>query len=703
MAWFGARWEQLGRIVAKPTKADTDKLTQYRKLFDTARSDMETARKDSELSRDFYDGDQWTQTEEATILSRGQVPIKINRVQRAIDGIMGVIESSKTDPRALMRNPPDEQNPQPGVGPSPPTTPGQPGPMPPAAAPQMAPQGPQPMGGPTGAAAQPPKKPLDAGDVATMTLRFIADTTQFKTTTKMDVLENGLIEGCGAAIVEVDGNKDVSVTQIRWEEFFFDPKARRHDFQDARYLGVGKWMYADDVAALYPESKQEIGNFQSDGSSGLGLDQTWDDRPDSTTTPWIDSKLRRLMVVDMYHLEGGQWNRCVFYAGGILESAPSAYKDDSDRPCCPIEAWSCYINRKNERYGVVKMMRDPQREVNMRRSKAVHEINVRQIQLKDPSAPQGDVNEARKEASRPDGVIPPGYQVVPRQDMVANNIEMMNEAKSEVDRMGAAPSVLARQGADASGRAQQIRVQTGLQELSRVLNRHGGWETRIYKQMWWRARQFWNDPKWIRVTGDNEAPQYIRVNDPVPMSPTINPATGQPFFGGDQQPQIRNHIAKMDVDIELDKVPDTATLEQEVFAELVQLAQAYGPQAVPFPVLLEMSSLPKKREIIDKLEGYQAQQAPIHQAQMQAQMAKMEADLAEIKSNIRKNSTQADLNEANTVAAAMKAHLEVNRAAQLPPGITVNNSGTPVPVLPPPPGATGANGSRPSGPPPSRA
>jgi hypothetical protein len=656
----------------KPASDDAAPLTleAYKKLFDTARDDMAEGRKDSELSRDYYDGDQWTREERAIIEARGQVAIVINRILRAVESIMGVVESNKTAPRALMRNPPEDtqQNPQAGAGPSTSAMPVQPGPMPPSAVPPQQPQ----QGG---------KKPPDAGDIATETLRYIADTTHFKNT-KMDVLETGLVEGCGAVVIEVDQRKDVTVAQVRWEEFFYDPRSRNSNFSDARYLGIAKWMYADDVAALYPKSKTDIDAIMGDGGQGLGLDQTFEDRPNSLTAkqPWLDKKLQRVMVVDMYHLHGGQWYRCVFFAGGVLQSGVSEYKDDDGNPCCPIEAWSCYINRKNERYGVVKPMRDPQKGSNMTNSKSIHEMSTRQVQQTEPSAPPVDVDIVRREAARPDGVLPSGWQVVPRSDLVASNMEMRAYYLGEIERMGAAPSVLARQGADASGRAQQIRVQTGLQELARVLNRHSEWENRCYMQMFWRARQFWDGPKWIRVTHELEAPQYIQVNEPVGIGPD-----GQPIF--------KNHIAKMDVDIILDKTPDTATLEQEIFNEFVELAKVYGPQAVPLEVLIEMSSISKKREIINKLEDVRAQQAPQQQVQMQAQLAKFQAELEEIKSTIRKNNTQSDLNEANTVKTAMGAHLEVNRAVQLPPGVTVNNSGTPVPIVPPPPKTMNGNSS----------
>src|SRR6266403_1071554 len=204
-------------------------LAELKKMLDDARdTEPQNARKDSILSRDYYDGDQLSgqiggQSIKAILASRGMPEIVFNRIKAAVNGTLGVVGKSKTDPRAYMRNPPkDDAPPQPQQGP-------QAGLM--GQASQM------PMGQP------PPAKPkLDAGDVASMTLRYISDTTHFPTL-KMDVLENILIEGCGAAIIEIDENKDVIAVQIRWEEFFYDPRSRKHDFLDARYMGIAKWMY----------------------------------------------------------------------------------------------------------------------------------------------------------------------------------------------------------------------------------------------------------------------------------------------------------------------------------------------------------------------------------------------------------------------------------------------------------------------------
>lgn len=663
-------------------------LSDYKKMFDDARTLLQDARADSELSRQYYDADQLTAGERKVYASRGQPPIVNNRIKRAIDSVMGVVQLRKTDPRALMRNPPDDK----------PQASGATGlTVPQASGGQPGPAGSMPPGIPGQATAgqpPPPHPDLDAGDVASMVLRYINDTTHFPET-RMDVLENMLIEGCGAAVVEIAG-QDVIVTQIRWEEFFYDPRSRRPDFKDARYMGVAKWMYADDVTRLYPEAKESVDIVISTGivpGNGGASDETWEDRPNNST-PWVDGKLKRVMVVDMYHQVNGQWWRCVFYGGGLLEEVVSPYNDDKGQPANPIEAASCYVKggggsmiraagNQNDRYGLVKEMRDLQDEINMRRSKALHLVNSRQIQQVDPNTPPIDTAQAKQEAAKPDGVIPSGWNIVPTGDMAANNMELLAEAKSEIERFAPAPSILGRTAQDTSGRAQQINQQAGMTELARVLGRHSDWMERCYSQMWQRARQFYTDEKWVRVTDDIGTPQYVKINE----QPAMDPMTGQPSG------PPKNHIAQMDVDIILEEVPDTATLQQEQFSEIMQLVPVYGPRAFPLEIAIQMSTIPEKRRILDKLEAAKAAQAPQQQMQMQAQIAHMQADLDEMKSNTLKNNTQAGLNEVNTVVSAMEGHVKATAAAQLPPGYVLDGSGSPVPIVPPPEPASSAGGA----------
>jgi hypothetical protein len=514
----------------------------------------------------------------ATLAARFQPAIWTNHVQPAVDGVLGMLAQGRTDPRAYPRNPQDEQS----------------------------------------------------ADIATKALRYMADKASFDQI-KLDCAEEHQVEGIAAAVVEIDADLEVTVTQLRWNEFIYDPRSRRADFKDARYLGAAKWMYADDVAALYPERYKAMGDPFESGGSWAGQGDIFDDKPE-TVLGWIDRNSRRLLVVEIYHQEGGQWMRCVFCAAGEFEAGVSPYQDDKGRPRCPIEAASCYVSRELMRYGRVRNMRPIQDEVNARRSRALHIANSRQLQERELGSGMGDVDTARQEAARADGVIPPGWAIIPTRDMAVDNQALLAEAKTELQRMAPTPAVLGRQGGASSGRERLVLQQAGMTELARALSRLQDWEQRIYAAMWMTARQFWQEPKWVRITDDLKAAEFVLMNDPE------DPGT---------------FLSRMDVDIIIDSVADTANLAQEVWQELVQLLQMYPPEDARFLIAVEMSPIPDKARVIERIKAFQkerteemaqAQQMAMQQAQQagELQMAEAQASIADKQAGAMKKAAETD-------------------------------------------------------------
>jgi hypothetical protein len=342
------------------------------------------------------------------------------------------------------------------------------------------------------------------------------------------------------------------------------------------------------------------------------------------------------MVVELYYREAGDWMRCVFHGSGVLESGASPYRNQKGRPDCPIEAQSAYVDRSNNRYGVVRDMRGPQDEINKRRSKLLHLLSVSQIEVADPSAIDVNADTARSEAARPDGVIPYGWRKVSTADMAAGQSALLQEAKAEIERMGPNPAILGREGLDQSGRALLARQQAGLSELALLFGALEDWELRIYRQCWARARQFWRAPQFIRVTDDRDAPKFVPLNAPVT-------APGGVVLG------YRNAIAEMDVDIILETTPDVGTLRQEQFAALTQLLAAnpaWAAQA-PFDVMLELSSVPNKRQIADRLKQLREAAA---QSEAGAKAMADQISMATAAAAIEKTKSESSLLEARTHA-----------------------------------------------------
>ncbi len=591
-------------VDSTPTRTAME-LGDLKRLYREARDNTDQSRREAYMAFDYYHNKQLDAKQIKVLRDRKQPEIYINRIAPAVNGILGVLRQGETDPRAFPRNNTD----------------------------------------------------LGAAEVATDSLRYAADNCRWSRV-KERCSQEYLIGGIGAMIVEVDDQFDPIVRQIRYDEFIYDPHSRDPDFEDARYLGLAKWMYAATAKRLYPGTE-----ISAKDIAPVAMMAEDEDKPEGVT--WGDSKRDRVMVVELYINEGG-WQRVVFWGGGVLDDGPSPYTDTNEKgeavPICPIVAQSCFIDRDNGRYGIVKAMLPVQDEINMRRSRMLHLANSRQVKISDPNAFNTDAEELRKESARPDGVLPVGVDSVQLGDQSMAQFQLLQESKAELERMGPNPAVLGQSNKDASGRAQLVRQQAGLTELQLAISGVEDLDLRVFRQMWLRIRQYWNEPKLIRVTDDVGAPKFMTINEPeIQEIPAIvQGPDGQPMVGTQQQiVGMKNRPAEMDMDIIIDAVPDTANVQSEQFAELVRLAGIYGPQEVPFDDLLEASSLPRKRQLIEKREA-RKQEAAQAQAQGQGpqQQMMMEAATADIggkKAKARLDEAKAEGEELKNAIAAQLA------------------------------------------------
>ncbi len=82
-------------------------LAKLKRYFTEARDLTVQARANSLSCIDYYDSDQFTADELGKLNARGQPAIVINRIKPAINGMIGVTEKGRSDPKAWPRNPGD--------------------------------------------------------------------------------------------------------------------------------------------------------------------------------------------------------------------------------------------------------------------------------------------------------------------------------------------------------------------------------------------------------------------------------------------------------------------------------------------------------------------------------------------------------------------------------------------------------------------
>lgn len=514
-------------------------LRQFEEAFDST----QTARAEAERDRDYYDGKQYTSDEEAVLRQRGQPIVVSNRIAPKIDALLGHEERMRSDPKAYPRTPQHEQD----------------------------------------------------ADSITDAIRFVCEQNKFPELLT-DAADSLFVEGICAATVTVeqkpDGQMDVKLYCVPWDRFYFDPHSRKRDFSDASYLGVVVWMDDADAKAQFPGKEDVIGDAYVDTSVE---GETYDDKPKFL---WADNKRKRVRVLQHRWREAGKWMTSIVCKGGFLrDPQPSPFVDEDGIPVCDLLATSAYVDRDNNRYGVVRRHISPQDEINKRRSKALHLLNSQKI-IAEHGAVQ-DVEQARAEAAKPDGYleVTPNmrFEFVDAPGLVQGQFALLQEAKNEIDASGVNPSLEGEGGAP-SGRAQEMLTQAGLAEMVKPMKALRMWTWEVYRHVWLRIRQYWTEERWIRVTDDERNIRWVGLNRADPMG------------------QVAAPLAQLEVDIILQDAPDSVTIQSEELQKLIDLKKS-DPMSVPTRAIVEAMTLRNKDKILEHIE--QGGVPPQIQQQMQ--------------------------------------------------------------------------------------
>lgn len=581
----------------------TASLTQLVGWFEASEEASQNGRKESEQARDYYDGKQLTAEERKILRKRKQPEVVINRIKRKIDFLRGLERQSRTDPVAYPRTVVHEEE----------------------------------------------------CEAATDALRYVAQDQLFDMK-RSAVWDNMLVEGMGGVEVGVSRGRDgidVKITRLPWDRCFADPHSSEPDYSDARYLGYVTWMDVSEAKARFKGKEALIDATMNHPVSSQS--DTYDDKP--RWALWGDDKRKRIRIVTQCYRVGGVWMSCVMTLAGFLqEPAPSAFLDEDGQPECPLIFQSAYVDRDNDRYGVVRDMISPQDEVNKRRSKALHLLTMRQSRVS-PGAQQTPET-IRGELAKPDGIVvgeKDDFDILPNNDQVAGHFQLMQEAKSEIDMLGPNATLQGKASQDSSGRAILALQQGGMVELAPLMDQLHQFNIRVFRQVWNRIRQFWTTERWVRVTDDEKGVSFVGLNTTqgalalrkiaaAMMEGKIDRQTAQQYAMQVQMDpsmqQPANQVAQLDIDIEIEETTETPTVQMEQFEQLTKLA-ATGLVPIPPEIILQASSLRDKNKLLDMLKQSQQSQGQVGQVAQQMQFEAGKAAIEKTQSETVKNMAQA--------------------------------------------------------------
>lgn len=550
---------------------DKEALARYRRYLRAFETNKRDELEENQEHDRYYNAKQWSDSELKTLKKRRQPPITDNAIGRKIDFLVGVEQRMRRDPKAYPRTPKHEHD----------------------------------------------------ADTATAAIRFVCDKNRWEQRSS-NGMHDGLVKAKGVIWVGIrpsrQGN-EVALEDVDPGRFFYDPRSIKADFSDARYMGVHIWQDIDEAKEQNPGFEKQLDSLIENTKGSYSIVPAEADQAEQ----WGDLENRRVRIVEIYEkrlqapMMTAQWHYCRFTGDVELQSMVSPYLDADGEPECPYIAWSPYIDEKGNRYGPIRNMKSMQDEINHRRSRALHELNSRQTFSNRGGAVE-DIDQLKAEINKPDGHL--AFQggewgkdvgIIDRSAQLQGQFELLQQSIQRMENFGPNPGLIGQGGgiADQSGRAILAQRDSGMTELSPVFERQRDWKLRVYRSIWGRIRQAWTAERWINVTDDDSAAQFIQVNQ---YEMVADPVTGE------QRIVANNVVSSIDVDIILDEGPDTIVMQEELLQTISKIGEAaVGPLG---KVIIELSNVPQKERLLNLLD--EAAAPPPEVQQLQARLAALE-------------------------------------------------------------------------------
>ena len=297
-------------------------------------------------------------------------------------------------------------------------------------------------------------------------------------------------------------------------------------------------------------------------------------------------------------------------------------------------------------------------------------MSVRQVRYERGAVE--DINKAREELARPDGVLEttPGmeFEVLKTGDMAAAQFKLLEESKMEMDAVSFNAAAQGKEDKAMSGVALRSREMAAQTELAPMFDQLKHLDVRVYRKVWNRIKQYWKDEKWIRVTDDPGNLRWVGLNAPVTKGQQMLEQAQEQGLPPEQLQMLQqriaqdpmanevvntqNDVAELDVDIVIDDAPDSITVQEQEFTMLGEMVKSGIP--IPPKAIVKASNLKDKEEILKEME--QGQIDPEQLKKLQEAAQKLQQENQELKAN-----QQIEAAKLNADVQADRAKLQMER------------------------------------------
>ena len=454
---------------------------------------------------------------------------------------------------------------------------------------------------------------------------------------------------------EFDYNKldgAIKIERVSPFDVFIDPESTEENLSDAQFVGRYSWESTRKLKQVYPDKANEIDMLShkyDDTELEAGAIETINGE-----ALWYNEKYKKVRVVQYWYKEYGKKNVYMTKEGLIDENNPlfvvllatgkkptsipdtkiryatfsdSVLLEEGESPYkhgkFPLVREYCYytgelIDDELEPAGVVRDLKDAQREKNKNRSQRMHVVNQQSLGVR---FWQGQIDEHDKKIIEKKSTTPganiflkPGVTFqdgTPSMDS-AINLTLEQQADNDFYSIsGITPESLSGSIGSMSGKAIDLRQSVTTVQTADIFAQTKEAELQIVKLLWGEKNapglipQFYNQEKAMRILGDDGKKEFVQIapglNQPM-QEQILTDALGQPQTDAEGNPikQVLYDLSCFDFDIVISTSQASATARK---ANLYQLLEAKKSGVdIPMDIILDFMDFPEKEAVKKRIQ-----------------------------------------------------------------------------------------------------
>lgn len=621
------------------------------------------ARTERAIDVAFYDGDQFTDDELAEYEARNQTPRVFNEIKPTVDWLLGGERRIRTDWAILPRTEDDSE----------------------------------------------------ASIRKSKLAKYIDDINNarwHRSEAYGDMTKNG--EGWIAVeyLPNQDGDFQIMIQHEHWRYMLADSKSRRRDMTDMQYLWRVKVIDLNTLINHFPDKKSELINLSDDMSvledelldealvsvdpsdknrqirtGSLSFTQSAGDRDgvkvyemwyrqsekvkllrgegSFNNQPYDEKNEDHQVLTQNYGFQVAEVTRqqmyCAMYTDDtVLYRQKSPYKHNR----FPLVRRYAYLkDREGTPYGVIRSVRDPQSDLNIRRNKALHMLSSVRVVMEQGAVE--DRNALAEEIARWDSIIEykPGskLEVQEGSDRANQQLNVGEQNSAYIRQISGVTGENRGMDTNAtSGIAIQARQEQGTVISTVLTDMHSLGRKLEGELILSLIEQFYDKPFQFRITADNlkDKVEFAKIND---------------------EAEPETNITKTQSDFVVSERDYRTTMRQALSEQMLSsagaIAQHTGNPQLAVAMLtsaIELQDLPDKERLIDGLrkasgmpplneteedrqqreqkeQQAQQQQAQQQQAAMELEMKERTAKIAELEARAAKTVLEGELQKVRTL------------------------------------------------------